>query len=93
MIIEYYKKKKGGIERLKSKVTTVVKKDHVIVNETSGGGGWGVPGQRNPELVRRDVIEGLISVGRARADYSVELNENTLEIDWDQTLNIREQFK
>lgn len=83
----------GRIERLKSKVTTVVKKDHVIVNETSGGGGWGVPGQRNPELVRRDVIEGLISVGRARADYSVELNENTLAIDWEQTLNIREQFK
>jgi N-methylhydantoinase B len=40
---------------------------------TGGGGGWGDPLERDPELVRQDVIEELISPEAARADYGVVL--------------------
>ena len=38
---------------------------------TTGGGGWGDPLQRELELVLRDVVEGRVSPGSAKADYGV----------------------
>jgi N-methylhydantoinase B len=40
---------------------------------TTGGGGWGDPLEREPDLVLRDVIEGKVSLGGARDDYGVAL--------------------
>ena len=42
---------------------------------TTGGGGWGDPLEREPELVQRDVIEGKVSPAAARDDYGVVLIE------------------
>jgi N-methylhydantoinase B len=41
--------------------------------DTTGGGGWGDPLQREPELVAVDVTQGKVSVGSARTDYGVAL--------------------
>ena len=41
---------------------------------TTGGGGWGDPLEREPELVQRDVIEGKVSAEAARDDYGVVLS-------------------
>ena len=41
---------------------------------TTGGGGWGDPLEREPELVQRDVIEGKVSAQAARDDYGVVLD-------------------
>ena len=40
---------------------------------TTGGGGWGDPLEREPELVQRDVIEGKVSAAAAREEYGVVL--------------------
>jgi N-methylhydantoinase B len=40
---------------------------------TTGGGGWGDPLLRDPELVARDVRWGKVSVAAAAADYGVVL--------------------
>jgi len=40
---------------------------------TTGGGGWGDPLEREPELVERDVTEGRVSYEAARDDYGVVL--------------------
>jgi N-methylhydantoinase B len=40
---------------------------------TTGGGGWGDPLAREPELVRDDVIEDRVSLQAARDDYGVVL--------------------
>ena len=40
---------------------------------TTGGGGWGDPLEREPELVQRDVIEGKVSLAAAREEYGVVL--------------------
>jgi len=51
-----------------------------IVSVTCGGGGYGPPTERDPEQVRRDVIEGWISIDRARDVYRVALNgDRTLD--------------
>jgi N-methylhydantoinase B len=46
-----------------------------------GGGGWGDPLDRDPALVREDVIDEYVSLEGARRDYGVVLNPGTLEID------------
>lgn len=38
---------------------------------TNGGGGWGDPLERDPELVRRDVRDGYVSIEGAARDYGV----------------------
>jgi N-methylhydantoinase B len=40
---------------------------------TTGGGGWGDPLDREPELVRLDVARGLVSPAAAERDYGVIL--------------------
>ena len=40
---------------------------------TTGGGGWGDPLEREPELVQRDVTDGKVSLKAARDDYGVVL--------------------
>lgn len=39
---------------------------------SAGGGGFGDPRMRDPDLVRRDVADGIISAETARAVYGVE---------------------
>jgi N-methylhydantoinase B len=53
-----------------------------------GGGGFGDPLKREPERVRDDVLDGLISVEEARRDYGVAIDAQG-EIDRDQTNRVR----
>jgi N-methylhydantoinase B len=65
---------RGGVEtRLGSKVTIELEAGDVISVRTCGGGGYGPPEERDPELVRRDVREGKVSAERARDVYGVAI--------------------
>jgi N-methylhydantoinase B/oxoprolinase/acetone carboxylase alpha subunit len=46
-----------------------------------GGGGWGDPLDRDPRLVREDVIDEYVSVDGARRDYGVVLDPVSSQID------------
>jgi N-methylhydantoinase B len=48
---------------------------------TAGGGGWGNPLNRNPKLVRQDVLDGYVTIESAALDYGVVINPQTMEID------------
>jgi N-methylhydantoinase B len=50
-----------------------VKAGEVIRIRTTGGGGWGNPLERDPELVVRDVVWRKVSPAAALADYGVVL--------------------
>jgi N-methylhydantoinase B len=56
---------------------------------TAGGGGWGDPLQRDPELVRQDLVEGFVSMESAARDYGVVIDPQTLEVDDAATADLR----
>ena len=56
---------------------------------TGGGGGWADPYLREPERVRRDVLEGFVTVRGAREAYGVVLDPETLRIDEAETTRLR----
>jgi len=74
---------------LPSKITRKVKGGERFRTVTSGGGGWGNPFERDPEKVRWDVLEGLVSLERARSEYGVAIDPETLEIDRKETGRLR----
>ena len=66
----------GAAQWLPAKCEDVaVKAGDLLFFNTWGGGGWGDPLQRNPELVRQDVERGLVSVAGAKR-YGVALRED-----------------
>ena len=62
----------GGEELHPKRQQRIEAKGRVILS-LPGGGGYGDPSERDPELVARDVNEGLVSVERAREVYGVVL--------------------
>jgi N-methylhydantoinase B len=61
--------------------------------DTTGGGGWGDPLEREVELVALDVTQGKVSVRSARADYGVVFSSGTFTVDVEGTRTLREQLK
>jgi N-methylhydantoinase B len=72
-------------------VGLLVPKDTVVIAHTGGGGGWGSPLDRQPEAVRWDVVEGLVSKESAENDYGVVLNAG-LSIDQIATTALRKKM-
>ena len=56
-----------------------------IIADTPGGGGWGDPFTRPPELVLRDVCDGVISREAAKRDYGIVLSDDGTAVDVDRT--------
>lgn len=81
--------KDGKEEIMPTKITTEVPPGTKIIYCTPGGGGYGSPLEREPELVARDVKWELITLERAEKEYGVVLNPDTLEIDYIKTKNLR----
>ena len=60
----------------------------------AGGGGYGDPFLRDPERVRQDVMDGLVTAQSARDDYGVMIQDmETFSIDWAATQALRNQHK
>jgi N-methylhydantoinase B len=62
---------RSGERALGSKATLELEPGDVVSYQTCGGGGYGPPGERDRELVERDVREGKVSPERARAIYGL----------------------
>ena len=65
-----------------------LQKGSVVRLLTGGGGGFQDPFSRDVHMVRSDVINGYISVERAREVYGVVLTKS-LAIDHEATLELR----
>lgn len=71
------------------------KSSHVLVPGESwtmyaaGGGGWGDPRERPPELVVEDVREGKVSLEAARRDYGVAIDSRRWTVDSVETARLR----
>lgn len=64
----------------------------IVTIRTAGGGGFGPPLERNPNRVRNDVLEGLVSPGAARDIYGVVLTGANLEVDINATAELRREL-
>ncbi len=86
--------KQGEEPKIVRKVAAVkLKKGDMVSLRSGGGGGWGDPLERDPELVRMDVKNEYITIDIARNIYGVVLDPVTLEIKWDETKKLREELK
>jgi N-methylhydantoinase B len=66
-----------------------LKPGDLVTIDAPGGGGYGDPLEREPEMVQADVVEGYVSVESAREEYGVVINAQTGEIDLDATKKMR----
>jgi N-methylhydantoinase B len=87
---EYVLNPEGEARRLGSKSTVELQAGDVVSYRTCGGGGYGPPEERNPELVLRDVVEGKVSVERARDVYRVAVDLDARRVDEEKTRRLRE---
>ncbi|HDI78411.1 MAG TPA: hydantoinase B/oxoprolinase family protein [Desulfobacteraceae bacterium] len=72
---------------------TQLKPGDIVVMDTAGGGGYGDPLERDPELVLEDVLEGYVSVEGSKRDYGVVIDIEKEQIDWEGTKTLREKLK
>lgn len=63
------------------------------VGESTGGGGYGSPLDRDAERVRIDVRNGFVSLEAAERDYGVVLDPDTLELDQAATEELRARLR
>lgn len=75
----------GAETVLSSKGSYEVGEGDVVSIRISGAGGCGEPRDRDPEAVRRDVLEGYVSVEAAARDYGVVLAGDGFEVDREAT--------
>ena len=70
----------------------MVPPDTEVIVRTGGGGGWGDPLERDPESVRSDVSEELVSREAAREQYGVAVNVD-LSLDGAATRQLRDKMR
>lgn len=72
---------------------TQLKTGDVVTIDSAGGGGYGNPFDRDPDMVEQDVIEGYVTIERAKEDYGVIIDSKTLKVDKEATIRLREKMK
>jgi N-methylhydantoinase B/oxoprolinase/acetone carboxylase alpha subunit len=72
---------------------TQLKPGDVVTIDAAGGGGCGNPLDREPERVARDVIQGYVTLEKAREDYGVIIHPKTLTLEEEETGKLRESLK
>ena len=64
-----------------------------IIMDAAGGGGFGDPLDRDPEMVQEDVIQGYVSIEKAREDYGVVIDPGTMKVDSLATERLRRSMR
>jgi N-methylhydantoinase B len=65
----------------------------VVIMDVAGGGGYGDPLDRDPELVQEDAVQGYVSVARAKEDYGVVIDARTMKVDLAATNELRRSMR
>jgi len=78
-------------KRLKPHRLDTVKTGDVVEKFSSGGGGVGKASERDPEMVREDVENELVSVEAARNVYKVVIDPAAMRVDEEATKALRAQ--
>ena len=68
---------------------TQLKPGDAVTIDAAGGGGYGNPLRRDPEMLETDVKEGYVSLEKAREYYGVVIDPKTLKVDREATKKLR----
>ncbi|MEW6047632.1 MAG: hydantoinase B/oxoprolinase family protein, partial [Bacillota bacterium] len=86
--------RRGGSREEYGKITDLeIGEGDVISFRGGGGGGFGDPLERDPEMVRWDVLNGYVSLEAAERDYAVVLDPGTMRVDPQKTASLRAERK
>ena len=83
----------GSEERWRKISGLPLAKGELISYETGGGGGYGDPLERDPQMVLRDVINEYVSLEKAKEEYGVVIDETAMAVDGQATQELREKMK
>ena len=87
--INVLSRESGEKETLITMVSTTMEAGERLYHRQAGGGGWGDPLERDPELVAQDARNDKVSLASARDDYGVVLDPETFAVDHDATARVR----
>jgi N-methylhydantoinase B len=62
-------KSDGSEKALPSKCTLTISRGDTLIIRTPGGGGYGIPSNRDPKAIKEDILNGLVSPEVAREVY------------------------
>ena len=88
-----YLNPEGANKKLTSKPTMSITNGDVFRHELAGGGGWGDPLERYPDLVCKDVRDELVSAESARDNYGVVLTADGRAVDSNATATLRDTLR
>jgi N-methylhydantoinase B len=83
----------SGQEKILPYCNFVLNDGDVLYMRVASGGGYGDPLERDPELVRKDVANSIVSLGTARDIYGVVLQERGLQLDVEATRQLRMKMR
>lgn len=67
--------------------------NEVVSFQTGGGGGYGSPLERESEKVLFDVINGYVSLQKAKEEYGVVIDQDRMKIDIKATKQLRNKMR
>jgi N-methylhydantoinase B len=85
---QYCRQADQSVEALRPCGLITLREGETLVSVTCGGGGYGPPEERDPEMVLRDVQERWITRRRAAEIYRVAIREDGT-LDWIETERLR----
>ena len=88
----YFLNSNGKTVRLGSKTTVQLQPGDIVSYRTCGGGGYGLPAERDPERVLRDVRNGMVSRERAREIYRTEIDTEAWRVNDGETMRLRSEI-
>ena len=72
--------KEGNTKTVPAKIVQPIQQGEILRYWSTGGGGYGPPTERDPELVFEDVIDGRVSLEAARDIYGVIVENGKLNL-------------
>jgi N-methylhydantoinase B len=72
---------------------TQLKPGDVVTIDAPGGGGYGRPLERDPEMVEADVLEGYVTIEKAENEYGVCIDRTTMKVDRKTTAKLRRKLQ
>jgi N-methylhydantoinase B len=84
-----YLRRAGEVIPARTHRMVQIRHGEILGKVSGGGGGVGDPLRRDPAAVLRDVINGVVTVGRARDVYGVVVDEASRSVDEAATADLR----